>query len=169
MPGIATSFVLRFRDLVTGTNETIGRHKEIATEEGYVWWGWWKKSGERPAVHEFQRLLKAKPLAILLLDSGQGCLYRAVCDDVRSELGNAIVSPEVAKTPAYYQDQKYHTWYRLHCFEPVAEADVEQILRKLTYVEVNEFFEDEASPFKTLYGKRINGMRELIQQNQTVC
>ncbi len=40
-----STVILRFRDLVTEKDATIGRHKEIIKNN--VWWGWWNKGNER--------------------------------------------------------------------------------------------------------------------------
>ncbi len=170
MPVEATSFILRFRDLVTGTHETIERHNQIARDCGYVWWGWWSKSGERPAAHTFAAVLTAASdaLPILLLDSGTATLYRATCKAVRYDLAKRIESPEKDKTPAYYRDEKYFAWFQLRDFEKVETSQTGTALNALTYVQVDEFFEDSPSPFAPFYGKRIYGASELIQQNRTI-
>ena len=42
-----TTMVLRFRDLVTAPGDTIQEHYDVSQKEGFVWWGWWSKAGER--------------------------------------------------------------------------------------------------------------------------
>lgn len=166
-----TSFILRFRDLVTPEGQTIERHKVIADEHGHVWWGWWCKSGERPAVHTLAALHKAHPtgLPIFLADSGRNKLFRATCLKTQSSLDAPMPTPDSTKTPAYYNDQKYLAWHQLTEFEEITDAAVaDELLRAQTYVCVNEFFETEPSPFTPFYGKRIYNVRELVQQNRTV-
>ena len=164
-----TSFILRFRDLVTGESETIAKHEQIATENGHVWWGWWNKSGERPPLRDIGELRRRMPLQILLVDSGTRRVYRARCDEVASDaFGQRIVSPDPTKTPEYYRQQTYMAWYRLGDFQRISDEDVTPTLRGLAYEQVDDFFEDQRSPFSAFYGKRIYDVGELIQQNRTV-
>jgi len=167
MPTEATSFVLRFRDLVTGTNETIALHEAIAKSEGEVWWGWWKKAGERSAIHAFKGIMGTGPIPILLLDSGQGCLHRAKCKQVIADL-DPRPSPDKLKTPDYYRSQTYFTWFQLAEFAQIPASDARAMVNGLTYVQVDEFFADDRSPFRSFYGKRIYSIEEMIQQNRTV-
>ena len=45
-----STIILRFRDLVTESNETINKHIEIINEKGYVWW-----RGEIKGMNAFQQ------------------------------------------------------------------------------------------------------------------
>src|SRR5262245_2739513 len=81
-----STVILRFRDLVTERGQTIVRHRDIASHDGYVWWGWWHKRDETIPDDAFRNLVgKAKNdgLEIYLLDSGQELLYKAICTEIR--------------------------------------------------------------------------------------
>jgi UDP-2,3-diacylglucosamine pyrophosphatase LpxH len=164
----ATSFILRFRDLVTGTDQTIARHDEIAKAKGYAWWAWWNKSGEQPAVHMLGQLLAAPPLKVLLIDSGTAKLYSATCHGFRGDVQHRIPSPEKDRTPEYYRDETYKLWFQLSNFELVDLSNARLTLNELAYVQVDEFFEDSPSMFGAFYGKKIYDTKELIQQNRTI-
>ena len=41
------TIILRFRDLVTETGETILAHDSIIKEKQAVWWAWWNKGNEK--------------------------------------------------------------------------------------------------------------------------
>lgn len=167
-----TGLILRFRDLVTPEGETIRRHKVIADTNGFVWWGWWHKSGEQPAIRATRALNThhSGGVPILLLDSGRSRLHRARCLEFRYDhvRFDRIDSPDPAATPDYYSAQSYYGWYKLTDFEDVIDTDAESVLRSLTYVQVDEFFAEESSPFRAFYGKRIYDIAELVQQNRTV-
>lgn len=162
----ATSFVLRFRDLVTGVDETIKRHNLIA-KDGYTWWGWWRKIGEQAPAHTLTALLD-KSLPILLLDSGTQKLYRANCLGVEFDLEKPMPSPEKEKTPEYYRDETYYAWFQLSDFDQVPPESAATVLNSLAYIQVDEMFADGSSPFSTFYDKKIYDAQELIQQNRTI-
>lgn len=69
---------LRFRDLVTETDETISKHKAIIDENDYVWWAWWKKGHEKTPLSEFGVLsirAKESTINVYLVDSGNTLLW----------------------------------------------------------------------------------------------
>ncbi len=166
-----TTVILRFRDLVTAHGDTIRKHKEISEESGYVWWGWWHKGGERIPGKAFRALLskvRADGLEIYLMDSGQSKLYRVTCLDVTWDHAHAkIKSPEKDATPEYYEGQSYLAWFKLKDFQDEEESP-DTVLRQLTYVQVDDFFEEEVSPFEAFYNKRIHSAAELRQQERTI-
>lgn len=111
------TIILRFRDLVTDRGQTIVRHQRICDEHGYVWWGWWHKGGETIPDDAFRELrVKATKggLRVYLVDSGQEFLYKAICGDIKWDpMRTEIESPDVTKTPEYYNAQHYLAWFRL--------------------------------------------------------
>lgn len=125
--------ILRFRDLVTSDNGTIEQHKKIIDDNGYVWWAWWKKGGEK-VPNDFSLLstqVKEEPLYVFLVDSGQNVLYRAICNNIEVRSSTKISSPEKDKTPAYYCDQSYYAWFRFTRIEPCDECELKNTL---TYI-----------------------------------
>lgn len=162
-----SKIILRFRDIVTENDGTIAKHKKIITQEGYVWWAWWKKGNEKSPVAEFSEFsiyARDKNLDIYLMDSGQSKLYKATCCDINLSADTEILSPEPKKTPEYYQERKYSAWFK---FSSINECSIEE-LRNYTYVQVDGLFIGNKSNYKKFYGKRIYDINELIQQNRTV-
>ncbi|MFY9824209.1 MAG: metallophosphoesterase [Thermoanaerobaculia bacterium] len=163
------TLILRFRDLVTPSGDTIARHQDIAKEKGHVWWGWWNKAGETIPDEVFRSLLSsarsADGLPLFLVDSGSSRVFQATCKDILwSAAHERIPCPDLAATPSYYKDQAYFVWFK---FSAVTSADA-LILNEYTYVQVDSFFSDGASLYTPFYGKRIHSVRELIQQNRSI-
>lgn len=159
--------ILRFRDLVTESGETVRKHKAVIDEHGYVWWAWWKKGNEKlpiQAFSVFSQFAQSESRDVLLMDSGQSKLYKASCCDVRLLVNQEIPSPECEKTPEYYRDQKYYAWFK---FVSIEECSAD-ILRQYSYLHVDQLFNENESNYQKFYGKRLYNINELIQQNRTV-
>jgi hypothetical protein len=83
-----SSIILRFRDLSNpaGTT-TIGEHKRIIGDKGYVWWGWWHKQGETVPEDAFREILakigNSGPYKIFLFDTGKYELHQASLVDIK--------------------------------------------------------------------------------------
>ena len=166
----AKTLILRFRDLVTPSGDTILLHQQLIREKTFVWWGWWNKASETIPADVFRQLLTTANgkdgLGMLLLDSGNARLYWAICTDIRWEINyGRKPSPDSAATPDYYKDQTYLVWFK---FTDISGLSDESPLRDFTYVRVDNFFEDKQSRYTPFYGKRIYSVRELIQQNRTI-
>ena len=106
-----SSIILRFRDLSTAPGKTIAEHQKIIMQNGFVWWGWWNKEGERvpeDAFRELNLLSKNNPMGIFLFDTGQNQLRRAKLAEIEwdSQL-RRIGAPDRAATPDYYGDSEY--------------------------------------------------------------
>jgi len=161
------SIILRFRDLVTESEDTINKHKAVIDQHGYVWWAWWKKGNEKLPVEAFSAFstyAKGQNKEVFLMDSGQAKLYKATCCGIELSADRECPSPECDKTPEYYRDQKYYAWFKFTAIEEYP-AD---ILREYTYVQVDKLFIEEKSNYTKFYRKRLYGINELIQQNRTV-
>ncbi len=82
-----TSMVLRFRDLATQLGFTIKLHRDLITQHGYVWWGWWalpKEKIPRAVFADFTTTARTtEPLVVYLLDSGKHLTYRAKVKDIK--------------------------------------------------------------------------------------
>jgi hypothetical protein len=110
--------VLRFRDLVTEPGGTILEHRRVLDERDTVWWGWWMRQYESPprsALGEIRdRLDHGIEPTICLLDSGQARLYSSVVADLRvGPPDDSLASPDVSRTPEYYQRGRYPAWFLL--------------------------------------------------------
>ncbi len=164
-----TTAILRFRDLVTAPHDTVRLHKEIIDAAKGVWWGWWSKAGERIPDDAFRQLSRlaheGAGLDVFLMDSGTGRVYRAACRDLKWEISHErLASPNSAETPAYYREQHYLAWLRFSAIEPIDEA----VLRKYSYVRVDDFFQQGASRYTPFYDKRVHSIQELLQQDRTI-
>lgn len=106
-----TSLILRFRDLITATGETIESHRAICQAHGNVWWGWWAKAGECVPSHVFMRFnalaKKDGSILIFLVDTGTHTFYKVTCTEIMFSTDTAVISsPQPALTPAYYSTTK---------------------------------------------------------------
>jgi hypothetical protein len=167
-----STIILRFRDLVTDRGQTVAQHISIINNSntGYVWWGWWRKRDETVPDDVFRDLAKrakAGGFCAYLIDSGQDLLYKIICTDIKWDPNLIeIESPEAAKTPEYYNQRAYLAWFKL---TEIAEVtDPESVLRRYSYLRVDEFFEDKESNYAPFYGKRIYSVKELRQQDRTI-
>ncbi|EPX56316.1 metallophosphoesterase [Cystobacter fuscus DSM 2262] len=162
--------ILRFRDLVTPPGGTIRQHKQILDDQGFIWWGWWNKSGEAVPERVFaelkERALK-DGLTVYLFDSGHERVYSATCKDIQWATARArMASPDPKRTPEYYNEQQYLAWFKL---KDINETPLdEKVLRALSYVRVNEFFEAGTSHYAPFYDKRIFSLEELREQDRTI-
>jgi len=165
------TFIIRFRDHVTPMGSTIEEHNKICKYFGYVWWGWWNKAGEAIPEDIYRRffsknVLKNK-ISIFLLDTGQKKIYKAICVNVEwKKTLERFKSPEVDKTPVHYRDQSFLAWFKL--IKINMTPCNENIVKKYTYVRVENCFEDKHSKYIDFYGKQIYSLDELIQQNRSV-
>jgi hypothetical protein len=168
--GDVTTMVLRFRDLVTAPGGTIQEHYDVIQKEGFAWWGWWSKAGERIPQDVFMHLkaqAKAGPLTVYLFDSGRNLVYRAVCSDIEWKADHAPAeSPEAKRTPRYYKGREYLAWFQFR--DIILKPEDPSALQGLTCVHVDEFFENPPSRYTPFYGKRIDSPEELRQQDRTI-
>jgi 3',5'-cyclic AMP phosphodiesterase CpdA len=162
-----TTLVLRFRDLSKSVGYTIASHQRVIERAGRVWWGWWNKPGERVPeglFGSFATRARADGLAVLLLDSFTGRVYRATCTDISYEAGGHLQrSPDPTRTPMYYRAGRYAAWF---AFSAIAEASSD-VLTTFTQVGVADFFEHEGSRFSRFYGTQLPA-DGLAQQERSI-
>lgn len=108
--------VLRFRDLVTEPGGTVLEHRRVLQDRDTVWWGWWMRQYEespRAVLGEIRdRLDAGEEPEIGLLDSGKAELYSAVVADLRvGPPDETLASPDISRTPGYYQRGRYPAWF----------------------------------------------------------
>ena len=165
------TMILRFRDLSTNVGETIRFHQEKINELGYAWWGWWHKAGETIPSETFQSLMsiidEKDYLTVFLFDTGTETLYEAKIKEIQWDPRfKEIESPSRAATPDYYAGRKFKAWFRLtEIGDGIKE---ESVLRKWSYVEVNELFETKRSVFQDFNGKQVFSFEELRHQERTI-
>jgi hypothetical protein len=167
-----TTMILRFRDLSVNPGQTIATHSAIVADKGWVWWGWWKKQGERvpwALFQAFDRRAREIPpsFEIYLFDTGTLSLFKTVLlDIVWNSKGDFIATPDIEYTPDYYGKSTYLAWYKLGPIERVDDGEL--FLRNWSYVRVDEFFETNESIFSDFYGKQISSYLELKHQERTI-
>ena len=161
--------ILRFRDLVTKSGDTIFLHQEIAVREGSVWWGWWHKHGETVPDDAFRLLAtRAKGeagLPLFLFDSGRLKAYKSLCRDlVWDPLHKSFPTPNNGLTPSYYESAEYLAWFSLTTFEEIPGTEFQQY----SYYREGDFFKEKSSRFEPFYEKKVYGLEELKQQDRTI-
>ena len=165
-----TTLILRFRDLITETGQTVDLHNAIsASSPGHVWWGWWNKLGEVVPDDVFRCLrvtaVDSSGLEVLLLDSGRDQVFRATCSDIHWNNNHDLVgSPDPECTPEYYRPRKCLAWFRLGPITPAQE----DTFRQFSYVDVAEFFKDHRSRYGAYANKVVCDADELRQQDRSV-
>lgn len=168
------TLILRFRDLVTSPGGTIEAHRVKLAEKDHVWWGWWNKSGERVPLNVFSELSRQatsdEGLSLLLFDSGRLRLFRAHCTDILWNVRREdIPAPDNGEaTPAYYTTRDYPAWFKFDSIEDVPHEEAEETLRRYTYVQVDDFFQSNASRYTKFYNKKVVSLDELRQQDRSI-
>ncbi|HBZ9287748.1 TPA: metallophosphoesterase [Klebsiella pneumoniae] len=161
------TIILRFRDLVTPTGETIQRHQEIIKSTGSVCWGWWAKPDEQVSGEflQIQRYLATpkQELRIFLFDSGQSKIYEAQLVHVYLN-GNRMQCPNKEKSPEYYSEQQYNMWFE---FSSIAECDEREVQNYSYSGKITDFFEDPTM-FSVFENKQVSSLRELKYQDRTI-
>jgi len=114
--------ILRFSD--SEEISTVEAHRwVIETQGGFVWWAWWKKEKEDPALDLLKKLQsdvesrtrsQTSPLRIGLINrKGEEGYYAASCVEIRyTEDGSRMSSPDAAITPKYYRDDVFPAWFK---------------------------------------------------------
>lgn len=163
--------ILRFRDLSTITGDTIRLHNEKIDEQKFVWWGWWNKSNERVPVTTFiylKKLTTQNNLNIFLFDSGSMKIYQAECSEIVWNHDLTIMeSPNKIATPDYYSATGYKAWFKMLSIKELNGAYDEE-LKKYSYVEVSEFFDESIDHFHHFNDKQVISVEELKYQERTI-
>lgn len=163
------SLILRFRDL--SIPNTIEAHKKIIEEKEYVWWGWWAKPQEKVALEIFadlkERIKEEGKIDIFLFNSGELNIYKATCIDIEMKNGEEISSPDKEATPEYYSENQYMLWFKFSNIDQKI-SDADSFLKGYSYVEINEQFVSNSSPFDMFDQKVVYSVEELYQQQRTI-
>ena len=165
-----TTIALRFRDLA---GPTIPAHRERIDEKETAWWAWWSKPEEK-VPRELLADLTARvesgdDVWLFLVDSGHRLVYRAKLEAVAVAPGNQPVeSPDVARTPAYYADQRYLVWFE---FSAISDPDPQNPADQLTNYSYDELpqgaFDDDPAR-DDFHGKRVFDVAELLGRHRTM-
>lgn len=125
--------VLRFRDVIQGT-DTIREHQKVINERDCVYWGWWKKDSEPEQSHLFHN---GSGYAYVL-DSEKKKLYKISYVD--SFLGSEAVTDDTL-IPNYYRKNKEKVagWFELNCIEEIKyEVELEHLIGQKTLVQYKQ-------------------------------
>jgi hypothetical protein len=167
-----SSMILRFRDLSTpaGTT-TIEEHRNIISEKGYVWWGWWNKQGETVPEGPFRKIssetTKSGGYEVFLFDTGKNELHLANLTEIRWDAQLKLIqAPERDATPNYYGDSHYFAWFKLTRID--AANIPENELLQWSYTKIDDLFETNKSVFEAFYNKQISSFKELRNQDRTI-
>jgi hypothetical protein len=123
--------VLRFRELTSGV-DTVADHDSIVRQQGYVWWGWWKKQTEPPRTEDIRMLRNW--LASLgefdawLIDTSAERMHRATIEQIH--LGQ-LPEQEQSHVPEYYREaHDVEAWFKINKiqfnvpYEPSIETSI---------------------------------------------
>ncbi|AYM60602.1 metallophosphoesterase family protein [Agrobacterium fabrum] len=131
----APTIALRFRDTTPGI-DTIRAHLDIIAENGFVWWGWWKKAFEDEHLDALQNI--HSPSSVYIVDRSTRRMYIA---SVEMWTRGALADSELAAVPPYYAQarDRIFGWFKLFTLEQCDYAD--EIANKFgdnTLVPLNE-------------------------------
>jgi len=121
--------IMRFSD--SEGSSTIDAHRwVIENKGGSVWWGWWKKETESPALDLLRKLQsdvkgRSSPLQIGLVNrKGEDTYYVASCIDIHySETGERVSSPNSETTPEYYRGATFPAWFKFRHIDKISLPD----------------------------------------------
>jgi predicted MPP superfamily phosphohydrolase len=117
---VPDSCVLRFRDIEG--DDTIRKHRQLISDSGSVWWGWWKKVSEPDRWREIEELkekCRTSPMTVGLFDYSTAKFFLANMIECISARGEPVSSPDGRCTPRYYADRKFPAWFRFTNIEEV--------------------------------------------------
>ena len=160
------TLALRFRDL---SGPTISEHRQLISQGGHVWWGWWSKPGEQVPRQLFARFLdkiaEDGEVTWFLADSGERRLYRATVTAINSSPSSQrVASPEGEHTPAYYGGQEYLAWFRFTAIEDAEESE----LTACSYEEPPLGSFDDDPHREAFDGKRVFSLDEMLSRHRTI-
>lgn len=129
---MAKTIILRFRDLITEEGGTINEHKDLISQYGEVWWGWWMRQYESPPRPLFKELSetieKEGTILCYLFNSGTSILYSVQISKILiAPPGNRIRTPDPQKSPDYYHRGVYPAWFLLRSLNEVSFSEKELI------------------------------------------
>lgn len=117
--------ILRFSD--SEDLSTVDAHRwVIENQGGHVWWGWWKKDNEDPALELLRKLqseVKSRSTSLrigLLNRKGGDSYFVASCEEVRyTQDGTPMSSPNPDLTPRYYRDSAFPAWFKIRHIDKI--------------------------------------------------
>jgi 3',5'-cyclic AMP phosphodiesterase CpdA len=163
-------YLFRFRDLVAAT---IQEHRRIIAEQGWCWWGWWKRPSEDSRNDIWDLLAKEtggqQSVAIGLFDSGNDKVYRAKVTGVIKPSGSesqlAVPEGQADHVPSYYRGSPFsRAWIKLTDIE---EQPI-QFFGKYSFVEVPKLPNYSPSTLARFANKKIVGPEELRGMDSTI-
>ena len=161
------TYIFRFRDLGKSEGFTIDQHNQIVLKGGYVWWGWWAKSGEIFPSQELG-IAAEKSTQIYFFDSGLLKFYKAELKEVYSSAAGDIKkkAPEDgSRTPEYYNKNELLGWLKISNISDVTDGD---ILKQFTYTSFDSLFPGSKDLDEQLFNKVVFSATELKKQDRTI-
>jgi hypothetical protein len=159
--------VLRFRDIEVDLGETITKHRRIIEDHDCCWWGWLSREYESNPHRELDVLhntliseANGESYHVVLFDTGQGKLYLASCNDIKTSR-NRMYSPKVDLTPDYYRSKRAPAWFR---FIQISDISADEIVGRTCHAMPSASEEC----FTDLLGKEVKGIKDLRRQEVTL-
>lgn len=132
----APSIALRFRDTTVGI-DTIAAHREIISDHGAVWWGWWKKDFEENQEALLRQLDSIVPIRVLVVNRLTCKMFSALV--TRVQIGADGI--DTRKVPEYYQQQasRVYGWFLLTAIDDVEfQPEIANRFGDLTLIDLSE-------------------------------
>lgn len=146
------NLLLRFRD--TNNLDTISEHQKLIDKYGYTWWGWWKKDSEpnrNKFIDDIRNNLKNN--IFFLFDRSSERFYLISVSELFCKKNEKVLTPEIEKTPSYYNTEKLSLWLKLDKFKSISLNDfigVFSLIPSYDYTFfTNEDIAQEVSELKT--------------------
>jgi hypothetical protein len=162
---MSEGIILLFRDLVTQPGESIAFHSELILEHGFCWWGWWKKPIEDVPVDLFLRMAdQPREFSVRLFDTGHHKLFNATYSAIEVAGSDSMMrSPDISKTPTYYQHLKCAVWLKVTAIEEDLSASTS--LQNFTYAGFPSWRTNRYAPY---IDQRISSFEELDEMQVTM-
>lgn len=116
------NLLLRFRD--TNNLDTISEHQKLIDKFGYVWWGWWKKDSEPDRYDLLMELGRSlENNRFFLFDRSSERFFFISVSEIFFKKEEKVSTPEVEKTPNYYNNENLSLWLKLDKFQNIPISD----------------------------------------------
>jgi len=164
------TIAIRFRDI--GTLDSINAHKEIISEQGYAWGGWWNKAWEYLPIHAISvldSLTKNAAIKFLFIHSEKNVIYEMTISELcfSHEPGQKVVSPEKDKTPAFYREfGGLLLWFKITSIEgPSSSEASETFIKEYAYCDYDAIHKSsDRYDYSQNNGKIVSSVEELLAQ-----
>lgn len=116
-------FLLRYSDNLRQV-DTIGEHRRVISERGYVWLGKFGVGAAADKLERARRQIEAQQPTFVFLASQSRIRYRATLLDVAGGGATRTTgAPEPDHVPKYYSNARCSVWFKLKTIETVEERE----------------------------------------------